>query len=194
MKKAILDELPDLPRVAKVHAAVTERDGTLCMQHVPMRSIRRWEKAFVKRGNHQGYYAMQLARACSALCSHPILKRHLNSIGLCHLIQKQIVQTCSLETLFRRHRVGSIGVLALDCEGYDCAILRGLLRVCESRPQWYPQRILFETNGMNDKVFGRGMEDRTVSAFKARGYIVEYGGGFRSSGGTRDTLLFRPSS
>ena len=191
MKRSYLKELPDMPLVKKVHAAISENGGALCMQHVPIRSIVRWEKIFAKRGNEYGYHAMQLARACSSLCSHPILKKELRWVGLRHLIRKKIVQTIPLVTLLRRHRVGSIGVLALDCEGYDCVILRGLLRACESRPQWYPRWIILETNGMNDDVFGPGVEDETVSAFKARGYTVNYGGGHRSTGGIRDTVLFR---
>ena len=95
----------------------------------------------------------------------------------------------SLRALFRRHKVASVNVLALDCEGHDCTILSGLLRVCKKHPEWLPRVILFETNGMNDKVFGSGTEARIINAFRDVGYRLLYGGGFRATCGVRDTVL-----
>ena len=190
MNRESLKQLPNLSNVQKVHAAVSEVNGNLQMHYVPFSSIIRWERNFAKRGSRHGHAAMQLARACSSLGKHSVLRRVLKRVGLLQLIRKKKVPVCSMERLFRCYRVGSVGVLALDCEGHDCAIVRGLLKACKSRPEWYPECLILETNGMNDELFGSGTEDQTVSDLKACGYTVIYGGGYRSTG-ARDTYLYR---
>lgn len=190
MKRRYLDQLPDLPNVEKVQAAVSEVDGCKRMYHVPVRDIERWEGIFAARGSRRGYRAVRLARGCSALGRHRVLRRALGQLGLQHLIRAKRVRTSGVNTLLRKHKVKSIDVLALDCEGHDCAILRGLMNACDVRPAWYPQWILFETNGMNDELFGQGTEKKTVRALKKRGYKVWYGGGYWETW-KRDTVLKR---
>lgn len=190
MKRRYLDQLPDLPRVEKVRAAVSERDSLKRMYHVPVRDVDHWEGIFAARGSKRGYRAVRLARGCSALGRHRVLRRALGHVGLRHLIRVRRVKTRGVDTLLESRGVQSIGVLALDCEGHDCNILKGLMRACDSKPKWYPRWILFETNGMNDEIFGEGTERRTVKALKKRGYKVWYGGGYWESG-KRDTVLKR---
>mmetsp|Transcript_138456 Transcript_138456/g.386201 ORF Transcript_138456/g.386201 Transcript_138456/m.386201 type:complete len:430 (-) Transcript_138456:149-1438(-) len=190
LKQRYLDQLPDLPRVTKVRAAVSETDGLRRMYHVPLRDIERWEDVFAALGSRRGYRAVRLAHGCSALGRHRVLQRTLGQVGLRHLIRVRRMRTVGLRTLLQQQKVKSIGVLALDCEGHDCAILRGLMHACDGHPQWYPQWILFETNGMNDELFGRGTERQTVCELKRRGYEVWYGGGYRETS-QRDTVLKR---
>lgn len=190
MKRRYLEELPDLPRWVKVQAAVAEHDGVSSMHHLPVSLVRKWEGIFATCGNYNGFRAMQLARACSSLGRHRILWKVLGDVGLRRLLRRHKVRTQSLGTLFQHRGVSSVGILALDCEGQDCAILRGLLRDCEAQPQLLPKVIIFETNGMNDEVFGLGTEERTVKEITARGYDLEYGGGYRATG-RRDTVLRR---
>lgn len=192
MKREYLDQLPSLPGVVKVCAAVSERgcDRNKKMRHVPLRDVEHWERVFATSGNWLAYRQVRLARGCSTLGTHHTLENELRKIGLLHLVRKQVVQVCSLRELFFWHRVWSVGVLALDCEGYDCAILRGLIEAGDNWDIWFPQVIIFETNGMNDEVFGQGTESRAVEELCRRGYVVWYGGGWRDTG-KRDTVLWR---
>merc|ERR1712087_1024897 len=114
----------------------------------------------------------------------------MGDIGFEHLARLTRVPTCSVETILRRHNVQSIGVIATDCEGYDCSILQGLMRVCKTHPSWYPHWIWFESNGMNDEKFGKGTERRTVHEIEKHGYELWWGGGYHLTG-KRDTLMRR---
>lgn len=190
MKQDYLDQLPDLPRVEKVQAAVSESGGMQRMYHVPLGDIEHFEAVFAARGSWRGHRAMQLARGCSALGQHSMLRRLLAAIGLRHLARVRRVCSRNLASVLEGRRVGSIGMLALDCEGHDCAILRGLLKSCETQPHLYPSWIWFESNGMNDELFGPGTESDTVWHLEGHGYRVLWGGGYDRTG-KRDTLLER---
>merc|ERR1719223_907745 len=188
MNQSYLDQLPDVPCVAKVNAAISERAGSESMYHVPLRDVEHWERVFSTSGNRKGNRVIRLARGCSALTRHSTLQKSLKGIGMQHIARRRRVQTLSLGILFRKHHVGSVGILALDCEGYDCSVLKGLLRFCKTRPHLYPHWICFESNGMNDELFGRGTEQRTVEELCSRGYKLWWGGGYERTG-KRDTLL-----
>eukprot|EP00435_Cladocopium_sp_Y103_P041749 s441_g11.t1 len=47
------------------------------------------------------------------------------------------MRTKTVETLFQESQVGTVNVLALDCEGHDCAILKGLMDACKKRREWW---------------------------------------------------------
>lgn len=190
MKRHYLSELPTMPNVTKVHAAIDEFDGTGKLHHVPVKAIRQWEKTFMRRGLRWKFTRLQHAHACSSLGPHPALQRVLTDLGLGHLQKRTRIDVFALETLIAKYGVGSIGLLALDCEGRDCAILRSLAKACDMRPELSPQWISFETNGMNDDTDGPGTEEKTVRAWRARGYSVWWGGGYNASG-YRDTVLCR---
>lgn len=190
MKQRYLDQLPDLPNVRKVRAAVSDRESVLQMHHVKLADIEHWERVFATQGNYRGFKYIRLARGCSALGKHKVLASALSRIGLQHLIRVRSMRTKTVETLFQESQVGTVNVLALDCEGHDCAILKGLMDACKKRREWYPKWILFETNGMNDETFGKGTERSTVEALVEEGYELLYGGGY-SDTGKRDTVLQR---
>ncbi|CAJ1446662.1 unnamed protein product [Effrenium voratum] len=190
MKKRYLKQLPDLPNVRKVRAAISERETALQMHHVRIKDIEHWERVFATQGNYQAFRLIRLARGCSALGRHNALIKALGMIGLRHLIRVRTMKTRTVQSLFQQNQVGTIGVLALDCEGHDCAILKGLITACQQRREWYPQWILFETNGLNDEHFGHGTERATVEALVKEGYELFYGGGYHDTG-KRDTVLKR---
>ncbi len=66
----------------------------------------------------------------------------------------------------------------MDSEVHDCAILKGLLRSCEFRPSWYPQIIVYETNGMKDDIFGNGTEEQMTHTLRRLKYEIVYCSGF----------------
>jgi len=189
MMQSYLDQLPNLPRVAKLQAAVSERGGFQGMYHVPLGDIEHWEKVFATVGNWRAHGFMRLSRGCSALQKHNVLQKVLSSIGMKHLARLRKVRTYTMQDILERFNVSSIGVLALDCEGHDCAILRGLMRICDRTPQRFPIWIWFESNGMSDELFGQGTEKKTIHALQQRGYQIVWGGGYRT--GKRDTMLWR---
>merc|ERR1712157_714800 len=119
-KQDNLDELPDLPLVEKECAAVAESDGLQIMRHIPNKLVTRWEKIFAICGNEQGWYTMQLAKACASLGKPGVLQRELGHLGLSGLLRETQIQAFSLPTLLEKHHVRSIGTLNLDTEGYDC--------------------------------------------------------------------------
>eukprot|EP00933_Yihiella_yeosuensis_P003774 TRINITY_DN10704_c3_g1_i1.p1 TRINITY_DN10704_c3_g1~~TRINITY_DN10704_c3_g1_i1.p1 ORF type:complete len:392 (+),score=28.86 TRINITY_DN10704_c3_g1_i1:29-1204(+) len=190
MKRRYLDQLPDLPNVEKCRAAISEHGEYQRMFHVRVSDVERWERIFASRGSKRGYRAIRLARGCSKLGRHNVLWKALGLVGLSHLVRVRRIRTMTTQELFERHKIGSIGVLALDCEGHDCAILKGLINACQGRRKWYPEWIIFETNGMNDENFGQGTERSTIQALIDCGYEVYYGGGYRETW-TRDTVLRR---
>eukprot|EP00927_Polykrikos_kofoidii_P033931 TRINITY_DN28770_c0_g1_i1.p1 TRINITY_DN28770_c0_g1~~TRINITY_DN28770_c0_g1_i1.p1 ORF type:complete len:447 (-),score=59.44 TRINITY_DN28770_c0_g1_i1:35-1375(-) len=190
MKRRYLDQLPDLPNVVKANVAIAESDGRRVMHHVPSSLLSRWEAIFAARGSSRAYDVLRLAHGCSALSKHRVLRRQLRSVGFEHLVRRRTVTAWSLATLFRRYRVATVCALALDCEGHDAVILRGFLRHCRVRPEWYPRWIIFETNGMNDEVFGKGTEESLINSLLECGYELIYGGGFERTG-RRDTVLHR---
>jgi len=190
MKQSYLDQLPDLPRVVKFQAAVSECGGFQNMYHVPFGDIEHWENVFATIGNWWAHGAMRLSCGCSALRKHKVLQKVLASIGMKHVARLSKVRTCTMEDILERFNVSSIGVLALDCEGHDCAILRGLMRICDKTPERFPIWIWFESNGMNDELFGQGTEMGTVADLEQRGYQVVWGGSYHRTG-KRDTLLWR---
>ena len=125
---------------------------------------------FARCGQWQGYRVIRLSRGCSALREHRLLRRELKRCGLLHLAQRQRVRTVTISRLLQQYNARSIGVLALDCEGHDCEILNGLIEVCDSSPFLCPNWIWFESNSMNDDLFGRGMEEQTVQKLLDHGY------------------------
>lgn len=188
MQSRYLEQLPDLPRVKKVHAAISARGRAQRMYHVKLGDVERWESIFAANGRWHNFRIIRLARGCSALRSHASLRRALRTVGLQHLGCVKRVRTLSMGSLLKRLRAKGIGILALDCEGHDCSILRGLMRTSKDNPHLLPEWIWFESNGMNDEISGKGMERRTVQDLQNLGYEVWWGGGYRDSG-KRDTVL-----
>merc|ERR1712048_93934 len=82
---------------------------------------------------------------------HPELERLLVSVGRMDFLEKRKVQVLSWAELCRLHRIASVDVVQLDCEGMDCSILRGLLAHCKTNPKAFPRFIDFEANWLADE-------------------------------------------
>lgn len=180
MQRPYLDELPDLPNVQKICAAVAERDGEVrVMWHVPVQFLEHYEKVFATAGNNSAWHTLQLAKAISSLgavSASRLLRTKMRRLGLSRLVRRRRVRTRSLASIFSESNVGSVSFLALDCEGHDCAIIHGLLKACRGRPSWYPEWIQYETHGMNDELSGAGTQERTEEELQQAGYHIMYAG------------------
>ena len=78
------------------------------------------------------------------------------------------VPVLSWTELCWEYNVGSVDVVQLDCEGKDCAIIRGLLTHCVQNPDAWPRAIFFEANHLTPQ---REIED-TIQALQKHGHTV----------------------
>ena len=63
-------------------------------------------------------------------------------------------------------------LLLVDTEGYDCRILRSVIKHCKQFPDEWPQIIQFETMGHCDELEGLGTEWATIVALQVEGYTL----------------------
>ena len=168
----LLKRLPVLRGVQQVVAALGECDSTATLYSV--REDVGWR--------FPTSYAAYLAEGCSRLHTvWPKLQHFISDEGLQleDVFASTTVPVWSFATLVDRYGVASVDVLKLDCEGMDCAILKGLLRHCADYPDAFPRIISFETNSLTP----RREVDAIVRTFRSHGYQVLYRG--------RDTVLKR---
>ena len=69
-----------------------------------------------------------------------------------------------------KNNVRSVDVVQLDCEGKDCAIVRGLLRYCKKNAQVLPRIIQFEANHLTPEE----EIETTLDDILAFGYHLRY--------------------
>ena len=170
-----LEVLPDLPRLHKVEAAMDEIYGEDRFFFVSKSDIEQ----------HQGNYwhpfsdeawswpvdVFDFAGSLGSLGKpHPNLEYMLRNIGRLDLLQNRDVQVFDWGTLCDKYDVRSVDVIQLDCEGRDCAILRGMLRHCDSHPQALPRVILFEANHLTPET----EIEEIVQMLERRGLYVKY--------------------
>ena len=151
-----LEALPSLPYVTKVAAAIDEFSGKDILYCVS------GENAKLYLGEYSAplpnnadepvevdvmWYAMSMS---SLGRPQPELERMLQSCGRLDLLERRSVSVLSWGSLCTQYKVASVDVLQLDCEGKDCAILRGMLSHCESQPAIFPRLIQFEANSLTD--------------------------------------------
>lgn len=170
--------LPCLPGLKKIEAAMDENRGLGAAHFVPRETADRHMGKFRAPlgGSEWGgpeVDVMWYAKSLSSLGQpHPELIGMLEDIGHESLLQKRDVRVLSWADLCEECGVGSVDVLQLDCEGKDCAILRGLLAHCRTHPERQPRIIQFEVNYLTDE-----MEvEETIIALEAVGYKVKWRG------------------
>ena len=176
--QGLLDDLPNLPRITKVCAAMNEHDGGWeQFWSVPHKFI----------GRHMGEYkveypendcmdaykvdVMWYAKSLGCLGKpHPDLYDMLRQCGRLDLLRSRWVPVLSWGRLCEKYNVSSVDVVQLDCEGMDAAIVRGLAKHCERNAAAWPRVIQFEANHLtpNEEVTG------TVAMLKKNGYRVNY--------------------
>lgn len=167
-----LDALPQLPLVTRVNAAMGEKGGQDTLFFVSAENAERLMgryRASMYGDSGQKVDVMWFAKSLSSVGKpHPDLVAMLQQIGRQDLLERRPISMLSWGDLCMQHGLGSVDVVQLDCEGMDCAILRGLMAYCDVYPRAYPRVIQFEANYLT----AAQEIDETVAALCARGYKV----------------------
>ena len=161
-----LDALPQLPRVSKVESAMGEFSGDATVYMVSAENIQRYMYKYSVQGRDVMWYAKSLS--CVGR-PHPQLSWMLREVGRDDLLEQRSIRVLSWADLCALHSVASVDVVQLDCEGMDCAVLRGLLTHCERDPASLPRLIQFEAKA---ELTDPCEIDATLQALVARGYHI----------------------
>ena len=170
-----LQALPDLPQVQKVEAAMDEWSGQDNFWYVSAQNIK------AHKGAYWAYFSedwwswkvdvMHYAGSLGSLGTpHPNLDFMLRNIGRSDLLEKRIIQVLDWSTLCSRYHVRKVDVVQLDCEGKDCAILRGMLKYCDRKPLALPRILQFEANHLTPE---EEILD-TLQSLAQRGFTLRY--------------------
>ena len=160
-----LDALPQLPRVSKVEAAMGEISGDATLYMVSTENVQR----YIHKNPVLGY-VMWYAKSLSCVGRpHPQLSWMLREVGRDDLMEQRSIRVLSWADLCALHSVASVDVVQLDCEGMDCAVLRGLLTHSERDPASLPRLIQFEAKA---ELTDSAEIDATLAALVARGYNI----------------------
>lgn len=108
-----LERLPLAPHVVKEAAAISHSPGRARIYHVPEEVI-------------SSHKLPSWFRGCNKLGSkHPTVVKYLNLMRKdLSLIKETWVETNTLQRVFMKHRVSSVGMLKVDTEGHDHVVLR----------------------------------------------------------------------
>ena len=161
-----LDALPQLPRVSKVESAMGEFSGEDTLYMVSNENIQRYMNKFSVLGLDVMWYAKSLS--CVGR-PHPQLSWMLREVGRDDLLEQRSIRVLSWADLCTLHGVASVDIVQLDCEGMDCAVLRGLLTHCENNPASLPRLIQFEAKA---ELTAPDEIHATLAALVARGYSI----------------------
>mmetsp|Transcript_48561 Transcript_48561/g.113710 ORF Transcript_48561/g.113710 Transcript_48561/m.113710 type:complete len:347 (-) Transcript_48561:36-1076(-) len=149
MVSELLEALPTLPNVTKVHAGMDEKDGEAAYFCVAADKMHLLEDKYYKGSGGQSRNVMWYAVSLGCLGEpHPELLPMLEAHSCSHLLEERSIRVLSWGELCNSYGVSSVDVVQLDCEGKDCAILRGLVAHCEHHPAAWPRVIHFEANGL----------------------------------------------
>lgn len=155
-----LNALPSPPNVIKLTEAVSDREG-FC------------EAVFVSREDIVKYDLPTWLAGCTRIDDiHPIIQGYLNSKQLpLERLQRERVPMTTLDRLYERFNIGSVGYLKIDTEGHDTVILDGFARdfaTCARDRSRLPQKIFFESNSNTptEKL------EHTLTLYQRLGYIV----------------------
>jgi len=183
-----LPRLPKKPRnVVFEEAAVGSEDG-----HARLHRLRESKLDVVKAR------APKLAEMTIALSTLDKngggLRWHLEHSGFStpeidELVEELPVKVLTLQSLFQKHKVGSIGVFQIDIEGQDACVLQQLIALCQQHEELWPRAIMYESDydGCNSELYqqvraqllengfhplardytGRSSRDRVFVRFKA---------------------------
>lgn len=151
--KHYLDALPDVRGVTKVHAGISDSDGTCEVYYVPEETV-------------DELCLPNWLKGCNSIHKcHPLHVQH----GWTHLVRTISVRILSAARLFFGHRVRAVAFLKIDTEGHDCVILRSLHAYLQALPGvFHPRKIQFESNEHSDPID----VTRTIDAFVGIGYTL----------------------
>lgn len=171
-----LENLPGLPRVTRVEAAMDERGGEgvlFCVSGA--NTHRHMGSLFADLPDCPGYTVdvMWYAKSLSSLGRpHVDLEHMLERVGRADLLERRAVRVMSWGDLCARCDVGTVDVVQIDCEGKDCAIIRGMLAHCDKDPAGLPRLLRFEANHLTSQA----ETVATCQALRARGYELRWCG------------------
>lgn len=174
-----LQALPDLLRVLKVEATIDETSGQETLYFVSPANIQQHMGQYFAPGpidprwedwkDRPQVDVMWYAKSMSSIGHpQPQLVKMLKEVDRLDLLEERQVCTCSWTDLCVTHGVASVDVVQIDCEGKDCAILRGLLAYCADRPQAFPRVIKFECNHLSS----HAEADEVLVKLRRHGYVV----------------------
>ena len=174
-----LQALPDLLRVLKVEATIDETSGQETLYFVSPANIQQHMGQYFAPGpidprwedwkDRPQVDVMWYAKSMSSIGHpQPQLVKMLKEVDRLDLLEERQVCTCSWTDLCVTHGVASVDVVQIDCEGKDCAILRGLLAYCADRPQAFPRVIKFEFNHLSS----HAEADEVLDKLRRHGYVV----------------------
>lgn len=170
-----LDALPDLPQVEKIEAAMDEWSGEHRFYFVSPENIEKYKGKYSAHFSADWWsWPVDVFRFAGSLGSlgktHPNLDFMLESIGRTDLLDSKPVAVLDWGRLCEKYQVRAVDVVQLDCEGKDCAVIRGMLRYCTSNPRALPRVIHFEANHLTSQ---EEIESTLLSLAKY-GYQVVY--------------------
>ena len=133
--KYYLDQLPEIPNVQKVHAAITDvaETDTVDVYWIPHETIVEHKLQWFLRGcNSIGDY-------------HPgHIKRRLT-----HLVEKVSCPLLTVEQLIQMHNVTKVDLVKIDTEGHDPYIMNGFYDLIVSN-KLEVGKFIFESNVLTD--------------------------------------------
>jgi len=169
-----IEALPQLPRVYKEVAAVDEHGGEATVYTVSAENVEKHAGMYTARLDENDpdteVDVMWYAKSMSSVGRpHPELQMLLRQVGRLDLLEQRTIPALSWRDICFRYGVGTVDVVQLDCEGMDCAILRGMLAYCEYNAQSLPRLIQFEANHLtSDEEI-----ESIVQALSKAGYTVK---------------------
>jgi hypothetical protein len=139
--KMYLDNLPDIPNVTKVHAAISNYDGT-----VPI-FVPKFPEFIIKQH--------PWLRGCVS-----IIQPHKHVIGFClhnnllplesYMYQEQ-TNVLSVATFVQKYNINEVDYLKIDTEGHDYVIVNAWLDEVEKNNTSLPKKIFYESKDLSDQ-------------------------------------------
>lgn len=134
--KYYIDALPEKPNVIKINAGISNISGSMDVYYIP--------ENVIKTNSLQPWF-----KGCNSVGKyHPLHIKH--NVQRHVVIENVKVITCC--ELFYQNSVKKLKYLKIDTEGHDVIILDSLFKYLKFLPkEFYPEKILFETNENSKK-------------------------------------------
>ncbi len=139
--KHYLDNLPDVPNVIKVNAAISNYDGS-----VPIYLPKFPPSVY----SHSGWL-----RGCVS-----IIKPHKHVIDYCHrtnmlpvenYMTEESVNVVSVASFIKKYEISDVDYLKIDTEGHDYIIVNCWLDEVEKNNTKLPKKIFYESKDLSDQ-------------------------------------------
>ena len=184
------------PKCSVLNAAVDSSEGSRtlwCLPRGARMEVRQWmleQKApLVQRvdANHHLAYLENMSSIGDE--AHPDLMFHVKRVADISkyekpLLEKRTVECLTYEGVLRRHNATGCDILIVDAEGADCAIVNGMITMCQKGFSNWPTLLRYETRAENYDLYGRPAEgganpeeENMIVTLQKEGYLVlEVGG------------------